>query len=161
MSRTQTSTGVAVFIVMACCMILAVGLVVTEGPRLRERDAIQGAATAQVVEATSEAGRIEATVVAENIQAELTRYVTHAELSPVLTRQAILNNDLEKQLHMASRITPAQQRGPNWIVLAFGILAVSGVASYAIYEWAKTQRECETVIVRTPIAYREDIEIGV
>lgn len=149
-------------VLFSCFLGVTFFLSISDGPTMRQRDAIGGAATAQAVNVTAEAARravtIEAADAAER-ELEATRYVTHADLSPVLTRQAILNRDLETQLHLANRAalaTPtavpapvaAQTGRASPIIAAFLIMGALG--GYAVREWGKTQRARETVTVRTP-----------
>lgn len=153
------------------CLAGTLVLIVTEGPTMRQRDALAAGAAAQAIEATAEADRHAVTKEAARHGFEATRYVTWADVSPMLTRQAVLNNDLEAQLHIANRAliaaqTPAAVPAPavaqlttSWVPLVAAIFAGAGIACYALYEHGKTQRTCETVTVRTPGDYK-DIEIG-
>ena len=154
--------GAMIGIGMAFLLICLAGslvLVITEGPTMRQRDALAAGATAQAVDVTAQAARHAVTKEA----AEATRYMTRAELSPVLTRQAVLNNDLEMQLRLASKPAApapvATQLGTNWTPLVSAILAGAGVLCYALYERGKTQRACETVTVRTPFVDYDEIEL--
>lgn len=180
MFKLESKAGpmIAICAVLFSCFLGALFfLSLSEGPTMRQRDAIGSAATAQAIEVTRESAQhavtkeaadatnkraeleLETTRMATGIKAELTRYVTHAELSPMLTRQAVLNNDLETQFHLANRaalVTPLPSVTPGawlpWVLLA------SALGALGIREWGKTQRARETVTVRTPIT-RNDIEI--
>lgn len=157
--------GAMIGIGMAFLLICLAGtlvLIVTEGPTMRQRDALAAGAAAQAIEATAEADRHAVTKEAARHEFEATRYVAWADVSPMLTRQAVLNKDLETQLHLANRtalVAPvAAQSATNWVPLVAAIFAGAGVASYALYEHGKTQRACETVTTRMPIDY-DEIEV--
>lgn len=169
-------------IVLAGFAGLLIMLSTIQAPTIRQREALQAAHTAQAVEVTRETERraVEVTreaarhaVTKEAVEAvarelEATRYVTWADVSPMLTRQAVLSNDLEAQFHIANRALIAVQQTPtaapvaaqvrsNWIPW---LLLTGTVAALGIREWGKTQRARMTVTVRTPFMPRDgEIEL--
>lgn len=171
MFKLESKVGPLFFvsaIILSCALAGALTLSTIEGPTVRQRDAIGSAATAQAVDVTREAARHAVEKEAAETAArelEATRYVTWSDVSPVLTRQAILNKDLEAQLHLANRAmlaTPAPAPAPvqaraNWWLP--WLCLVGMLAALVIREWGKTQRARETVTVRTPARHYEDIEI--